>query len=113
MGTGVFVFLRWKNTEHGRKVWRQAVLRFPAKIGEVVQKTALAHFARTFGTLSAAGAPILQALEITATSSGNWVVEEALLKSRDGIREGMPLYKPLAEEQVFPLMVTRTIAVSE
>jgi type IV pilus assembly protein PilC len=113
MGVAVFLFLRWKKTEHGRKVWGRVVLKIPAKIGEVVQKVALARFARTLGTLSAAGVPILQALEITATSSGNWVVENALLKSRDAIREGIPIYKPLESEPVFPPMVTRMIAVGE
>ena len=78
-----------------------------------VQKVALARFARTLGTLSAAGVPILQAIEITATSSGNWVVEKALLKSRDAIREGIPIHKPLEDEPVFPPMVTRMIAVGE
>jgi type IV pilus assembly protein PilC len=91
MGAGVFLFLRWKKTERGRKVWGRVSLKLPLKIGEVVQKVALARFARTLGTLSAAGVPILQALEITATSSGNWVVENALLKSRDAIRESTPI----------------------
>src|SRR5215204_3428669 len=94
MGTGVYLFFRWKKTERGRKVWGRAVLRIPAKIGDVVHKAVLARFARTLGTLSAAGVPILQAMEITATSSGNWVVEKALLKGRDAIREGIALYKP-------------------
>jgi type IV pilus assembly protein PilC len=109
----VFGFLRWKNTENGRKVWGRASLRIPAKIGDVIQKVALARFARTLGTLSAAGVPILQAIEITAVSSGNWVMENALLKSRDAIREGIPIYKPLEDEPVFPPMVTRMIAVGE
>jgi len=113
MALAVVMFLRWKKTEQGRKVWGRAVLRIPAKIGDVVKKVALARFARTFSTLSAAGVPILQSIEITATSSGNWVVEKALLKSRDAIREGIPLYKPLEEEPVFPPMVTRMIAVGE
>src|SRR5918998_1590615 len=106
-------FLRWKKTEHGRRIWGRLSLRIPAKIGAVLQKVALARFARTLGTLSAAGVPILQALEITATSSGNWVMENALLKSRDSIREGIPIYKPLESEPVFPPMVTRMIAVGE
>ena len=89
------------------------MLRIPAKIGDVVRKVALARFARTLATLGAAGVPILQAIEITATSSGNWVVEKALLKSRDAIREGIPIYKPLETEPVFPPMVTRMIAVGE
>jgi type IV pilus assembly protein PilC len=113
MGFGVYLFFRWKKTERGRKVWGRAVLKIPAKIGAVVQKAVLARFARTLSTLSAAGVPILQAIEITATSSGNWVVENALLKSRDAIREGIPIYKPLEDEPVFPPMVTRMIAVGE
>ena len=113
MVAAVFLFLRWKNTEQGRKVWGRVVLRLPAKIGDVMQKVALARFARTLGTLSAAGVPILQAIEITATSSGNWVVENALLKSRDAIREGIPIYRPLESEPIFPPMVTRMIAVGE
>src|SRR5215212_4204913 len=113
MGLGVYLILRWKNSEQGRKVWGRAVLRIPAKIGDVVKKATLARFARTLGTLSAAGVPILQAIETTAMSSGNWVVERALLKSRDAIREGIPLYKPLEEEPIFPPMVTRMIAVGE
>jgi type IV pilus assembly protein PilC len=110
---GVFFFLRWKNTEQGRKVWDPIVLKIPAKIGDVVQKVALARFARTLGTLSSAGVPILQALEITANSSGNYVIENALLKSRDSIRQGIPIYTPLEDEPVFPPMVTRMIAVGE
>jgi type IV pilus assembly protein PilC len=113
MGAAVFGFLRWKNTENGRRIWGRISLRIPFKIGDVIQKVALARFARTFGTLSAAGVPILQAIEITATSSGNWVMENALLKSRDAIREGLPLYRPLEDESVFPPMVTRMIAVGE
>ena len=113
LGAALFLFLRWRKTERGRKVWGRISLRIPVKIGNVVQKVALARFARTLATLSAAGVPILQALEITATSSGNWVVENAVLKSRDSVREGIPIYKPLENEKVFPPMVTRMIAVGE
>jgi type IV pilus assembly protein PilC len=113
IGAAIFVFLRWRKTERGRRVWGRLSLRIPLKIGNVVHKVALARFARTLGTLSAAGVPILQALEITANSSGNWVVENAVLKSRDSVREGIPIYKPLESEAVFPPMVTRMIAVGE
>jgi type IV pilus assembly protein PilC len=113
LGAGIFAILRWKKTEQGRKIWGRAVLRIPFKIGDIVQKVALARFTRTLAALSAAGVPILQAIEITAASSGNWVVENALLKSRDAVREGIPIYKPLEEEPVFPPMVTRMIAVGE
>jgi len=110
---GVVFFLRWRKTENGRKVVDPLMLRLPAKIGDIMQKVALARFARTLGTLSAAGVPILQALEITARSSGNWTVERALLRSREAIREGLPIYAPLEDEKVFPPMVTRMIAVGE
>jgi type IV pilus assembly protein PilC len=113
MIAGVFGFLRWKNTENGRRIWGRVSLRIPFKIGDVIHKVALARFARTLGTLSAAGVPILQALEITGSSSGNWVVENALFKARDAIRQGIPIYKPLEEDTVFPPMVTRMIAVGE
>jgi len=113
MGAAVYGFLRWMKTEPGRKVWGRVSLKLPAKIGDVLHKVALARFARTLGTLSAAGVPILQALEITAASSGNWVMENALLKSKNAIREGIPIYKPLESEPVFPPMVTRMIAVGE
>jgi type IV pilus assembly protein PilC len=55
MGGAVFGFLRWKNTENGRRIWGRISLRLPAKIGDVIQMVALARFARTLGTLSAAG----------------------------------------------------------
>ena len=110
---GVVGFLRWKETEQGRKVWGRASLKIPFKVGDVIQKVALARFARTLGTLSAAGVPILQAIEVTAASSGNWVMENALLKSRDAIREGLPIHRPLEGEPVFPPMVTRMIAVGD
>ena len=113
IGVGAFLFLRWRKTEDGRKALDPAMLKIPFKIGDIVQKVALARFARTLGTLSAAGVPILQALEITATSSGNYVIERALLKSREAVREGFPIYQPLEEEAVFPPMVTRMIAVGE
>lgn len=110
---GVYFFLRWIRTEPGHRAWGKAVLKLPVTIGDIVQKVALARFARTLGTLSAAGVPILQSLEITATSSGNWVIENALLKSRDAIREGHPIYRPLEGEPAFPPMVTRMISVGE
>ncbi|MGF1471774.1 MAG: type II secretion system F family protein [Rubrobacteraceae bacterium] len=110
---GTIYFLRWKESGSGRKVWSRIVLKIPARIGEVARKVALARFARTLGSLSAAGVPILKALEIAAASSGNYVVERALLRSRDSVRQGAPIFKPLEAEPVFPPMVTRMIAVGE
>ncbi len=110
---GAFVFVRWARTENGRKRWGRFVLRIPLGIGGVVRKVALARCARTLGALISSGVPILQALEISATSSGNPVVEAALLRGRDSIRQGSPIHAPLETESVFPPMVTRMIAVGE
>src|SRR4051812_38770923 len=63
---------RWKQTERGRQTWDRFKLRIPMKIGDVVQKVALARFARTLSTLVAAGVDIIRALEITGATSGNW-----------------------------------------
>jgi len=109
----VIFFLRWRKTENGRKAVDPVMLKIPAKIGDVLQKVALARFAGTLGTLIATGVPILQALEVTATSSGNWVIEKAVLKSWEAIREGLPISQPLEDEPVFPPMMTRMIAVGE
>ena len=106
-------FLRWRKTEKGRGVLDRASLRIPLKIGDVVRKVSLARFARTFGVLSAAGVPILQAMQVTAVSSGNRVVEEALMRCRHSVRGGASIHEPLQAEPVFPPMVTRMIAVGE
>jgi len=110
---GAFFVARWARTEEGRKVWGRFALRIPLGIGGVVRKVALARCVRTLGALISSGVPILQALEISATSSGNPVVEAALLRARDSIRQGSPIHAPLEAEPVFPPMVVRMIAVGE
>src|SRR5919106_4662839 len=68
-------FRRWKKSENGRKVWDRFKRRVPMKIGQVVLKVTMARFSRTLSTLVAAGVDIIKALEITGSTSGNWVVE--------------------------------------
>ena len=113
LGAAAVAFVRWKRTEGGRRIWGRWVLKIPLQIGGTVHKVALARFARTLGTLTAAGVPILQTIEITAVSSGSPVLEEALLKSRSAVREGLPMHVPLEHEPVFPAIVTRMVAVGE
>ena len=79
----------------------------PMKIGDVVLKVTMARFSRTLSTLVAAGVDIIKALEITAQTSGNWVVEEALADVRAKVHEGVPIAQPLIENPVFPPMVAR------
>ena len=78
-------FLRWKKTEGGQKQWDRFRLKIPMKIGDIVLKVTMARFARTLSTLVAAGVDIMKALEITGTTAGNWVVEDALRDMREQV----------------------------
>ena len=113
-GVGAFVFLfkRYIKTTKGRynfdRFQMQAIV-----IGPLLRKVAVAKFSRTFSTLVKSGVSILNALEIVAKTSGNKVVEEAIMKSRLAVREGEPLSMPLSKSGVFPPMVCRMIGVGE
>jgi type IV pilus assembly protein PilC len=109
----IFCFLRWKRSEGGRKVWDAFKLRVPMKIGDIVLKVAMARFARTLSTLVAAGVDIIKALEITGTTAGNWVVEEALRGVREKVHAGIPIAQPLVEHPVFPPMVSQMVKIGE
>ena len=71
----VWAFFAWKKSEWGRPQWDRFKLRVPMKIGDTVQKIALARWSRTFSALVSSGVPILQAIEITGKTAGNAVVE--------------------------------------
>ena len=105
-------FKMWVGTESGRFIWDGIKLRLPI-VGDMTRKTALARFTRTFGTLVAAGVPILSALDIVADTAGNEVVSRAVKKVRAAIKEGETIAKPLGESPVFPSMVVQMIAVGE
>src|SRR2546429_5025228 len=96
----------------GRYFFDAALLKLPA-IGILLRKIAVARFTRTLGTLITSGVPILEGLAITARTSGNAVLEEALMKVRKAIEEGRTIVDPLRECGVFPNMVTRMIGVGE
>jgi type IV pilus assembly protein PilC len=113
VGGLIFGFRHWKRTENGRKVWDRFKLRIPMKIGAVVHKVALARVSRTLATLIAAGVDIIKALEITAATSGNYVVEKALDDVRTRVHEGAPISQPLAEDPVFPPMVGHMVKTGE
>jgi type IV pilus assembly protein PilC len=108
----VFLFRWWKNTDDGRYTWDAIKLRMPV-FGPLIRKMALARFTRTFGTLVAAGVPILAALDIVGTTAGNEVIARAVRKVRSAIKEGETIAKPLAENPVFPAMVVQMISVGE
>jgi type IV pilus assembly protein PilC len=113
IGIGIFALRRAKRTEPGRRVWDRIKLRIPLKIGDVVQKVALARVSRTLSTLVAAGVDIIRALEITAATAGNWVVEQSLNHVRERVHEGAPIGEPLAADPVFPPMVGQMVKIGE
>jgi type IV pilus assembly protein PilC len=110
----VFAFRRWKRSETGREQWDRLKLRFPMKIGDIVQKVALARFSRTFSGLIAAGVPMLESIEITGKTSGNRVVEKAMEEVRESVKKGGSLTAPMQNEPTaFPAMVVQMIGVGE
>jgi type IV pilus assembly protein PilC len=103
---------RNRNTLRVRMVVDPLRLRMPV-FGPLLTKVAVARFTRNFATMMSAGVPILRALSIVGATSGNWVIERALVTVQDSVRQGSTVAAPLAEEPVFPSMVTQMIAVGE
>jgi type IV pilus assembly protein PilC len=99
-------------TPKGKRAAHRLLLKVPI-IGPVMQKVAVARFARTLGTLLASGVPILDALDIVAKTAGNVIVEEGLVYARARISEGKNMAEPLGEISVFPGMVVQMVAVGE
>ena len=99
-------------TEKGRRVVDAIVLKLPV-LGLIMRKIAVARFCRTLATLIASGVPILDGLDITARTSGNAIVEDAILATRKSIEGGNTIAQPLRETNVFPSMVVQMIGVGE
>jgi type IV pilus assembly protein PilC len=105
-------FNRFYNTDKGR--WMVDSLSLKAPIfGLLLKKVAVAKFSRTLSTMMSSGVPILEGLNIVSKTSGNRVVENALLKTRQSISEGRSIAEPLADTGIFPPMVVQMIAVGE
>ena len=107
------VALRYSyQTENGRMAMDRALLQAPV-FGDLIRKSSIARFSRTLSTLVSSGVPILDALLITAKTSGNKVVERAILATRLSISEGNSIAEPLVQSKVFPPMVCQMISVGE
>jgi len=112
LGLGIFSLFRYHKTYSGRRRLDAIQLRLPV-MGMLLRKIAVARFCRTLGTLVASGVPILEGLEITAKTSGNAIVEDAIMATRKSVEEGQNLAGPLGETNVFPSMVVQMINVGE
>jgi type IV pilus assembly protein PilC len=110
---GIVGFKKWRKSEWGRPQWDRVRLRFPFKIGQTVQKIALARWSRTFSALYSAGVPIMQAIEVTGQTAGNAVVEEAMDAVIESVKSGGSIAAPLKDVAIFPPMVAQMIAVGE
>jgi type IV pilus assembly protein PilC len=108
----VFGFRAFYGTPSGRRIVDATVLRMPV-LGDLMRKIAVARFCRTLSTLLASGVSILEALDITARTAGNAVVEDAILLTRKSIEGGETIAAPLKETAVFPSMVVQMIGVGE
>jgi len=108
----VIAFRQFYKTEKGRWMVDSATLRMPI-VGPVFKKVAVAKFSRTMATMMSSGVPILEGLNIVSKTSGNVVVEDALMKTRQSISEGQSIAEPLSASGVFPPMVVQMIAVGE
>jgi type IV pilus assembly protein PilC len=109
----VVALFRFKRTDQGREVWDRFKLRIPAKIGDVIQKAALARWSRTFSGTVAAGVPLLQSIKVTGQTSGNVVIEHAMDDVYDSVKRGGSIAKPISEHAIFPPMVSHMVGVGE
>jgi type IV pilus assembly protein PilC len=112
IGGAVFLLRRYYATPNGKLTIDRMMLKAPV-LGDVLRKSAVSRFTRTLGTLISSGVSILDGLEITAKTSGNRVIQDAIMESRASIAGGETIAAPLKKSQVFPPMVISMISVGE
>ena len=105
--------MQWKKTKRGGELWDRMKLRIPFKIGDVIQKVALARWSRTFSGSVSAGVPMLQAIKLTGETSGNIVIEHSMEDVYASVKRGGTLSGPIESNAIFPPMVGHMVAVGE
>ncbi|OQA90112.1 MAG: Type II secretion system protein F [Elusimicrobia bacterium ADurb.Bin231] len=108
---GIAVFQYYKS-KHGRRLFDSISLKLPI-VGILLTKVSIAKFTRTFSTLVKSGVPILQALDTVAQTAGNKIIEEAIMATKESVKEGDKISEPLKKANIFPPMVVQMIAVGE
>ena len=108
----VWIFRRYRGTSSGRRNIDNILIKVPI-FGELIRKVAVARFTRTLSTMLSSGVSILDALEITAKTAGNKIVEEVIYEARTSIAEGQTIAEPLSQSTIFAGMVSQMISVGE
>lgn len=108
----IVILLRFLKTPKGKALFHRLLLRAPG-ISTLVQKIAIARFARTFSALIGAGVAVLEALNVTARAVGNTVYEEALMDAADQVKDGVPLSTIIGKNPIFPAIVAQMLSVGE
>jgi type IV pilus assembly protein PilC len=107
-----FAVRSYYRTANGRLVIDGLMLKLPV-FGDIIRKNAVARFTRTLSTMLSSGVPVMDGLEIVARTSGNQIIENAIMKARESIAAGKTISEPLAQTKVFPSMVVQMISVGE
>lgn len=108
-----FIFKKWKKTEKGMAKWHKILLRVPFKIGDIFHKVALARWSRSFASLTAAGVPIMQCIEVAGRTAGNNEIALAMNGVLESVETGGTISAPLKKSPIFPGMVGHMIASGE
>ncbi len=107
-----YAFLKWKKSLRGRKSWDRLILSFPV-IGRLIRAADIAMFSKTLSTLLKGGVPVLKSMEIVQNVLSNSLIQQAVQKARENIKEGEPVVEPLARSGQFPPVVLQMIRVGE
>jgi type IV pilus assembly protein PilC len=113
LALAIWGFFKWKKTDKGKEAWQRFTLHLPFKIGDVIQKVALARWSRTFSGSVSSGVPMLQSIQLTGETAGNIVVEQAMDDVYASVKRGGSLAGPIEGNDIFPPMVGHMVAVGE
>ncbi len=108
----IYAIRAYYKTANGTLVIDSMLLKAPV-FGDLIRKNAVARFTRTLSTMISSGVPIMDGLEIVARTSGNKIIENAIMKARESIAAGKTISEPLGQTKVFPSMVVQMISVGE